>query len=121
MLQWRLPGYRATVPESFGFAPVEKALNVGDHQNQAAKQHHDLNGIVEKKLNTSAQPSAGIQSESSQQIADETIDPFHAKKFIPEKSPTEFYDFHEKPPFKLYIHTLKYIYMYSLNKVVCKK
>ena len=79
----------------------EIALDVGDHEDQESKQHHDLDHVINKELNAAAPTGCNIYTESVQCIANNFIEPFHAKNLILDEQPDRAKDFHSKSPFIL--------------------
>lgn len=61
------------------FSPFrrEVALDIGDNKYQNPEQHHDLNGIVNKELNTASDSAFSVQTEELQNTSYKPVKPSH--------------------------------------------
>ena len=82
-------GPQSVKPAQNPLAPLrwEVALDIGDHENQEAQQHRDLDHIVEEKLNAAAPAGGCIQPQRGQAAADDGAEPLHAQNLILDKIP----------------------------------
>lgn len=65
----------------------EEALDIGDHKNQKAEKHRNLDHIVHEKLDASAPAGCGIQTQGRQSLAKDRIQLLHAEKLVLEEVP----------------------------------
>ena len=72
----------------------EKALNVGDDQDQNPQQNHDFDHIVEKELDAAANSACRVQTAGLHQPADQPAQPFHAQDLILDQRPDASQTFH---------------------------
>ena len=62
-------------------------MDIRNNQNQYAEKHHNLNSVIDKELNTAAYLFVDIKPAKGEQIADQSVEPFHTEYFILNKSP----------------------------------
>ena len=67
----------------------EIALDVRDHEDQHTQQYHDLDHIIEEKLDTAADPACWIKAYRFHNAAHQAIQPLHSKNFFLEEIPCD--------------------------------
>ena len=91
-------------PSEYLFCPFGRkvALNVGYKEYQYTEQNHDLDHIIDEKLNTSSELSICIKTAGVQHRADQPVQPFHTENLVLYKVP----NFHKTPFFSKYFGRL---------------